>query len=302
MACAEAARATPEFEHVVLHVGSGLPGVDAATPALVIPAPLREPRLAWRGLRRSVSWLGAERVIVQPWSDGCYAACRAARVRPLAPPVALSPSLAGEPDETRAGARSRLGIDEETPVVALLAEPSFHADARRFVYMIGLLDVAGIAVAGLVGSGTAHLARARRFHREAAVTWRLLLAEEPAVSLVHACDLVALVPPAPLRAMSPCEREWVRWSVLRCHLLGVPVVGASEWLDEGLCPPEARGYLDAAGASITDIGRKLARLVLDGGTRKRVGEAVRAHVSVGASRGDFARALRWRWSVGEGGL
>lgn len=296
MACAEAIAATPECEHAVvcLDTGGGRVEFTGSTRTTTVAAPLGRPWLAWRAMRRVLRSLGGYEVL-QPWSNAARSACRAAGARPAGPPVRAMPSIGAGTGRTRESIRAEAGLTgDDTPVVALLAEPAFLADARRFVYMIGLLDVAGIPVAGLVGPGTAHLSRARRFHVEAAVKWRLLLAPEPVAALAHACDLMVLVPPAPHRELSACERAWARWAILRAHLLGTPVVAGSEWM-EGLCPEEARGLLDAEGASITDIGRRLARLVLAPDLRGRIAAAVRSHAERLATREGYARALRSHW-------
>jgi hypothetical protein len=300
LVCAEACAATPECEHVVVMLGSradaGATRQLGLRASQVVPLPLGAPALAGRALRRTLRELG-DPPRIQPWSDRALRACHAARLATAAMPIDLWPSAAGVLGPARDELRARLGLAEDMPTIALLADPPWHADARRFVYMVGLLDVAGERVSGLVGRGTAHVLRAKRFHTEAAVGWNMLLAELPACAVLHACDLAVIVPPAPHRPLSRCDRAWVRWSVLRSHLLGVPVIGGAEWLGEELCPDETRGSLVAASASITDLGRRLSRLVADASERSRISLAVRALARSLATRNRFGEALRAHWGL-----
>lgn len=300
LACAEACAATPECDHVVLLLGAEADAQAARelglSPSALVSPPLRTPVLAWRSLRGVVGALG-ERVLIQPWSDRAARACAASGLAHAAIPTGLLPSAPAPTAHARRDLRARLGLGEHVPAIALLADPPWHADARRFVYMVGLLDVAGQEVAGVVGRATAHTPRAKRFHTEAAVGWQMVLAERPIGAVLHACDLAVIVPPAPHRELSECDRAWVRWSIARSHVLGVPVIGGPEWLDEELCPAEVRPALTAASASITDLGRRLARLVGDAAERDRISRAVRTRALAVASRGRFAEALRAHWGL-----
>ncbi|HZW09139.1 MAG TPA: hypothetical protein VFF69_04480 [Phycisphaerales bacterium] len=300
LACAEACAATPEFEHVVTIVGSRADAEAAAglgvRASALSPLPLGSPALAGRSLRRALR-AAAEDARIQPWSDRAARACDAARLPTARFPADLLPSVSRAVGPGREELRARFGLAPDIPTIALLADPPWHADARRFVYMVGLLDVAGERVAGLVGSGTASTQRARRFHAEAAVGWRMVLADDPVSAVVQACDLAVIVPPAPHRPLSPCDRACIRWSILRSHLLGVPVIGGAEWLDGGVCPDEARGALVGASASITDLGRRLTRLVADGAERQRLSSAVRTHAGAGATRERYGAMLSAHWGL-----
>lgn len=300
MVCAEAIAATPECRHDVVALGSAAEGAAAGllgiSPTAVVSPPLGSAALGGRSLRRALRAFG-DRVLAQPWSDHAAAACAGAGYAHARIPVDLLPSVGTPVGEDRRRLRARYGLADEIPTIALLADPPWYADARRFVYMIGLLDVAGQCIAGLVGRGTAHTARARRFHAEAGVGWRMVLAEEPVGAVVHACDLAVIVPPTAHRELSESERAWVRWSILRSHLLGVPVLGGAEWLDGELCPEGSRGALAGASGSMTDLGRRLTRLAGDPAERVMVAEAVRSHAAGIASRERFAERLRRHWGV-----
>lgn len=301
-ACAEAVAALPEFQHRLAVVGTAAGATWAARvglePSAVASAPLGSPVLAWRALRAVVGAVGDD-AVVQPWSDFAWSACRAAGYRPHPVPAGLLPSVGRLACGDREPLRTRLGVPRDTPLVALLADPGWHADARRFVFMIGLLDVAGLPVAGLVGTATAHVARARRFHHEAAVGWRMPRPMQPATMLLRACDAAVVVPPQPHRELTPTARGWVRWSILRAHVLGVPVVAADGWLDEDVCPQAARPELEAGDGSITEIGKRLAILAGDRRRREELGAALATHAALRSQRTTYAAGLRRHWDSAE---
>lgn len=302
LACAEAIRARPGDAHAVVVLGApcaaehaGRLGLDAHA---VVPALFGHAGLAGRELRRVVRTLGGADVL-QPWSERARTACRlatlgAGAVGPV--PSGTFPSLDARLGGDRAATREALGVGDGTPMVALLADPVRHADARRFVYMVGLLDVAGIPIAGLIDRRAAHVSRARRFHAEAGVGWRMLLPQEPTAALLHACDLAVVVTPEVRAELSGPERAWVRWSVLRAHLLGVPVIGGEAWLPGGAWPGEAAGVLRARSESVTDIGRQLARIASDGAMVGMLSRAVRGAAAGFATRERFGAALGALWS------
>lgn len=301
LACAAAIHATPEDAHAVVVIG----GADAAEHAralglgihAAVAPPLGHAGLAARTLRRAVRALGGADVL-QPWSDRARTACRLAvlgqgAVAPV--PSSLLPPLDQAVGPARHTARETLGVPDDVPMVALLADPWRHADARRFVYMVGLLDVAGIPVAGLIDRRAAHVSRARRFHAEAGVRWRMLLPGEPTARLLHACDLAVIVPPGVRAEPTASERAWITWSVLRAHLLGVPVIGADAWLPEEAMPRETAAALHARSESVTDIGRRLASIAEDPGVLRGLGTAVRESAARFVAARPFADDLRSLW-------
>jgi len=216
LACAEAIRVRPEDAHIVVALGTRAAAGHAEQLGLrvhaVAPAILGHAGLACRELRRVVIDLGGADVL-QPWSERARTACRLAASGngPIAAvPNEAWPSVDGVIGDERNAVRASLSVPDGVPMVALLADPSRHAEARRFVYMVGLLDVADIPIAGLVDRRSAHVSRARRFHAEAGVQWRMLLPEEPIARLLHACDVGVVVPPSVHAALRSDEQAWVR--------------------------------------------------------------------------------------------
>ncbi|MBK7406054.1 MAG: hypothetical protein IPJ41_15945 [Phycisphaerales bacterium] len=277
--CAGSLAAAGGGGHAVLLLGDSDAARHAATLGLWADAwyspPLGEPMLAWRAVLRTLRSLGPFDAI-QPWTEGAWRVCRRVSSR-------LTGGVPdGEPDcrptmlgEAREAIREALGVGEAVPLVGLLADPPWLADARRFVYMIGLLDVAGIPIAGVADPRTAHLARSRRFHAEAGVSWRLLTPAAPLTAMLHACDLAVLVPPNPHRALHASERAWARWSIARSHALGVPVIAASAWLADVPSPRSCLEMLDAGDGALTEVARRLATLAEDAGGRAELGAALR---------------------------
>lgn len=301
LACAEAIRVRPRDAHIVVSLGTHAAARHAEQLGLrvhaVAPAVLGHAGLACRELRRVVIDLGGADVL-QPWSERARTACRLAASGngPIAAvPTEAWPSIDGVIGSERDAVRASLGVSDDIPMVALLADPTRHAEARRFVYMIGLLDVAGIPVAGLVDRRSSHVSRARRFHAEAGVQWRMLLPEEPTERLLHACDVGVVVPPSVHSALRSDERAWVRWSVMRAHLLGVPVIGAEAWLPTEAWPTEGGEVLRARSASVTDIARQLAKLAGDRDRLARLAVAVREGAERVTTRERYGDALDVLW-------
>lgn len=306
LACREAIAARPGDAHAVLILGGGDARSHARSLGLhshaSVGSPLAHAGLAALALRRAVRQLGGAEVL-QPWSERARLACRLAAGGAGAVaqvPIGVWPSFAQEPPGRRDRLRAGLRAPESLPLVALLADPARHADARRFVYLVGLLDVAGIPVAGVIDRRAAHVARARRFHAEAGVGWRMVLPDRPTARLLPACDIAVIVPPGVPAELTACERAWVAWSVLRSHLHGVPVVGGRTWLPDEAWPREGAPALEARSESATDIGRQLARIAADRGLLAALSAAVRGAATGFATRERFGEALGRLWDGVEG--
>lgn len=308
LACAEAVRARPTDRHTVIVVGTEAAARHAArlglgaTNALARSAPaiLGHGVLGFRSLRARLRALGPVDVL-QPWSRRSHRACSlAAGARtPIAPvPTGTLPAFTATPVEPVPDTRARLGVSEDLPLVALLCDPTHHADPKRFVYMVGTLQVAGYPVAGLVDRRAGHTARARRFHAESGVAWRVLMPTDPTASLLHACDMAVVLPPPVHQPLQGHEAAWVRWSVLRAHLLGVPVIGAGEWLPEPLLAAES---LEGAGIfqpwdnSLRDMLRRLISLADNPDRRRTLASAAKTAAAKVATGANYADDLEQLW-------
>lgn len=183
-------------------------------------------------------------------------------------------------------------MPEDVPIIALLCDPLHHADTRRFVYMVGILQVAGYSVAGLVDKRAAHTARARRFHAESGVAWRVLMPTDPTAALLHACDIALVLPPTAHNPPTSEQAAWTRWSVLRAHCLGVPVAGAAEWLPHETRPETDSGFFDPWPGDLRSMIRGLVTLADDPTARRMHAESARAAAQRPQTRDVFANRVR----------
>ncbi len=309
MACAEAIRACPAEHHTVMVAGSAETlrhatrlGLHATNPrCFQVSAALGHCTMGYRSLRQHLAELPAVDVL-QPWSDRARAACvLAAKGRiPIAEvPTTIMPPFDAEgfaqPDEVRA----QIGVDARLPLVGMLCDPVHHADTRRFVYMVGTLQVAGHKVAGLIDRRAGHTARARRFHAESGVGWRMLMAPEPTSFLLHACDIALVLPPTVYRPLRSDQAAWVRWSVLRAHLLGVPVIGAAEWLPEAYLGETEPELLSPWSGTLRDMIRRLIALVDDPKRLRQTAADVQRAASHAATGESLSQRIAEAWDNAE---
>ncbi len=253
-----------------------------------------QPILAWRSLRSFIANNPCD--CLQPWNERTVTLCKLASaniasVCPLLatdhrPSSAHQSTLPAKPDfstipgDSKTTIRTRYGVGHDQPMVALLADPPWHADARRFVFMIGILDVAEQPIAGLIDSRSAHLTRARRFHREAAVRWDMRIITEPLCTVLHACDVAVIVPPEPHRPLTAVAMQHIHWSIQRAHQLGVPVVCDGAYFTDQLCPPCCFDHLAAADGSVTVIAKTLANITHDPQRRAHIAAKLIDHLGM----------------------
>ena len=299
LACAAAVRRTTEHAHTVCIVGGS--GAETRCGELGlrttdrIVAPLGRPALALNGLRRFVRDR-APFDAVQCWDAGLETTARracgpTARVLSVPSPGVLAAAAADAGAQTdRADARHALELDEDDFVVALLADPPTTGDARQFIFLIGLLDIAGTTISGLVDARSASLARARRFHARAQINWRLLVARRAVPSLIAACDAAAVV----ARATDP-HGPPPSALIAAAHASGVPVVAAASIVQGRLYPDEARDDCAASLGSANAIAGALLRLANDRSRHATLSDAVRRHARDLVARSDYAGTLERAW-------
>lgn len=299
LACAAALRRTPDHAHTVCILGAGEAETRAADLGLPTPdrivAPLGRTALALSGLRRFVRDRGPFDA-VQCWTKGIETTARracgpTARILPLPSAHVLAAAAADSDSRTdRASARITLELDEHDFAVALLADPPSAGDARQFIFLVGLLDIAGTTICGLVDARSASLPRARRFHARAQINWRLLVTRRAIPSLIAACDAAAVVArPTDTHAPPPAAL------IAAAHATGVPVVAATRIVQEPLYPDEARDHCAAALGSANAIAGALLRLTGDRPRLAALSDAVRRHARELVERSDYARTLDLAW-------
>ncbi len=89
----------------------------------------------------------------------------------------------------RSGAlRRALGLAPDEQLVILLADPARAGDARRFAFLVGLLNVGGVRCAGIISSRAHQSPRSLRFIRNCNDGWHVIATDTPLVSLFPACD------------------------------------------------------------------------------------------------------------------
>ncbi len=309
MACAEAIRARPAEHHTVIVTGSaetlrharrlGLHAVDARCSR--IAAPLGCCIFGYRSLRHHLAGLPAVDLL-QPWSERARTMCALAaggRIPIAEVPTGIMPPFGAEGFAPPNDVRAQIGVDARLPLVGMLCDPVHHADTRRFVYMVGTLHVAGHEVAGLIDRRAAHTARARRFHAESGVGWRMRMAPEPTPFLLHACDIAMVLPPTAHPTLREDQAAWVRWSVLRAHLLGVPVIGAAEWLPEAYLGETEPELLSPWSGTLRDMIRRLIALVDDPERLHQTAAAVQRAASHAATGEALSQQIADAWSNAE---
>jgi len=147
------------------------------------------------------------------WTPGALSACEAAGLSPAdrtglgmlegaAPRAAAMLWGRERTGDVRRACRERLGLGPDEPAVCLLAERPDELDLAEFAYLTGLLEKAGVRVAGFADRGGVGLDRARRLVRRVPLRMRWSMREEPVVSMMPGFDAACLLPP-PARSGLP---------------------------------------------------------------------------------------------------
>ena len=169
------------------------------------------------------------------------------------PPVDAPPWIGDVPGSLT---RSDLGLDESHVVVALCADPPCVGDARRFVFLVALLEALGRPVVGLIPKGSWNLPRAARWVNQASPRWRFRVVDAPLLACWDAIDLgVVMAAPWTLDTDHRMLRDRLARLATSAHAHGVPVIWAG-----GTSPPCA--YSSNAAKELdspTDEPRSLAQ-------------------------------------------
>ena len=88
----------------------------------------------------------------------------------------------------RAAARAQFNIDDQTIVIAAIADTPNEVDAREFAFLLGLLSVSGYKVLGIVPKTAKNLTQALRHHRGLNQPFRLLTTTDPLPKLLPLLD------------------------------------------------------------------------------------------------------------------
>jgi hypothetical protein len=86
--------------------------------------------------------------------------------------------------------RESLGIDTNSICVGMLADRSCDIDARSVGFLMGLLNVSGFHLTSVVPQGASHLTAARRHHHGLGTHFRLMIAQQPIITLLPIFDVL----------------------------------------------------------------------------------------------------------------
>jgi hypothetical protein len=89
---------------------------------------------------------------------------------------------------TRAHKRSAIDIDDQTIVIAAVADNPSDVDAREFAFLLGLLAVSGYQTLGIVPNTAKNLNQALRHHRGLKEPFRLMTSTETLPQLLPLLD------------------------------------------------------------------------------------------------------------------
>lgn len=81
--------------------------------------------------------------------------------------------------QTRATSRTAHAIEDDTIVIAAIADAPNEVDAREFAFLLGLLSVSGYKTLGLIPNTAANLNQALRHHRGLSRPFRILTTTDP---------------------------------------------------------------------------------------------------------------------------
>lgn len=182
---------------------------------------------------------------------------------------------AAQIDEDRSLARAALGLADDDVVITMLDDPAHGANARRFIFLLGTLDVAGYTVVGLMPTGSREAARARRFHHRVCPHMRVIALDRPTQAVLPACDIAVLLgrPDDAIPRPEGAEAGIAAFNLTLATAAGVPTVAAAlPALLPFMPEPSRRGL--AASNHTTDMGRVLFPLIIDASYRGAVRDAL----------------------------
>jgi hypothetical protein len=203
------------------------------------------------------------------------------QVAVLTPPYDLLSD--GEWLARRQDTRTALRIGADEVVISLLSDPVRDGDARRFAWVTGLLQVAGIRAVGICAHASSQLQRAARYIRLHGRHWEVIAFDGPPAAALPAADLVMWnVDPSRVAGMDVPPRGPAGGAGLLSAMMaarhGVPVFSpidpaSDEFL--GTIAPE----LLATAATMPALGACAVPLLSDPHRRAAVGQRLASHLA-----------------------
>lgn len=219
--------------------------------------------------------------------------------RVATPPV---PRAAPLDADARRATRERWGFDDDAPVVALLGDPPLPLDARRAMFLVGVLAIAGTPVHGVAPHDATGVERARRLIERQRGPWSVGVDDRPPDHWLGACD--AAIAFAGRDGGEPLAALWGARS-------GLPIIVEREgaqrasWREDGaLIVP--RGAVNLTASRLLDI---IERRPIVGVEGERPTSPTNEAEVIATWRAEVAAALRsavgreagWRATAGSRG-
>ena len=88
----------------------------------------------------------------------------------------------------RSQARIKLGIEDDTIVIAAVADNPSHVDAREFAFLLGLLAVSGYSTLGIIPNTAQNLNQALRHHRGLDQPFRIMTTSQTLPQILPLLD------------------------------------------------------------------------------------------------------------------
>jgi hypothetical protein len=297
-ACNAVIRATPWLEHRVMVFGGDDAGRTAAQLGLAahgrIAPPFGRVELGGPALRRWLEAEGEPRVIHGWGTEFAGLRARVASVARQGPPAmwcvadmerglldsrtghwppAISP-MAPWIGGPLTGERRDAGSTGGGPRALLLGDAPSSCDALAFVYLLGVLHVAGLRITAMVPRTAARLDRALRHIRAGGYVYRMEILDGPPLAALCRCELAVCAPT--LEGLEePFEPTFGdRLAIAIAARRGFPVVMPDGAWARSFLPRNGQGFLtnseDPAGLARV-VGKLLAGDVRVSGEELRTG-------------------------------
>jgi hypothetical protein len=245
-----------------------------------------------------VEWFGAPltNAVLLCYDEGDRAALAdewpGVEVRRVPPGVVPRPGLTNEPRRVR----EALGIDPGEIAVLLVGDAP-QADALRFAFLMGLMQVAGRSVVGVMPTSASGRRRGSRLRRRAIHRLRVVASDRTLLELASACDLGVWDAggTGPVAHWTP-DAGAGAVAVASVLAAGVPVVAPACPTFEALYPAAAREACLARNSSLPELARLLMGLANDQAAARAIGHEVRAHAASMDGSGAFVRAVSDAWA------
>ncbi len=208
----------------------------------------------------------------------------------------LSPSLVDGTDEDRGVIRCRLGLTGTDMALGLMDDPADAGDAVGFLFIAGVLRVAGIRVTAVLSRRTHGYETAMRHVREIGYVSRVIATDLPMVWIARGADVCIAGARQDAHERPPRNGELALASIAAS-------AGVATIMNEGSLLDHT-GYpalLRARTSRPTEFARRLVPLLTEPHAREQAGTAARAWAEQAEPM--HAQVMRaWELALGAGAL